>query len=248
MIESLILAATGLIAGIIDSIAGGGGLITLPMMTKILGPGAHAVGTNKIVGTIAALVAFAVYWRHQKLDLKRAAVFLTGIGVGSFLGATVSPHIPKEFFRFLMLLMMPLMLVVIWKKSLWLHEATGRQPRHWAWVLVTALGVGFYDGFFGPGGGTFMLLGLLFVCRFKLIEALLLSKLANTISAGTSLVTYSVGGYVHWQYGIYMGSGIAVGAFLGSRLASKKAERIVRPMLTFVVILLMITLLMDHKA
>jgi hypothetical protein len=106
-------------------------------------------------------------------------------------------------------------------------------------LFVTGAVVGFYDGFFGPGGGTFMLLGLLWAAKLSLFEALLLSKLANTISAGVSLVSYSYQGFVHPREGIWMALGMILGGFMGARFASKQAEKVVRPVLTGVVILLL---------
>ena len=106
--------------------------------------------------------------------------------------------------------------------------------------MIAGIAVGFYDGFFGPGGGTFMLLGLLWGVRLPLLEALLLSKLANTVSAGVSLVSYGIQGYVHPRYGIVMAIGMTVGGFMGAQLASKRAEKVVRPVLALVVVLLLV--------
>jgi len=85
-----VLFITGLAAGIIDAIAGGGGLITLPVWSLYLGPGAHAIGTNKIVGTLASLTALIVYLKHGKISWKKGGVFLASIAIGSFIGSETS--------------------------------------------------------------------------------------------------------------------------------------------------------------
>lgn len=234
---------TGFIAGCIDSIAGGGGLITLPVLSSVLEPGAHAIGTNKIVGTSGALIAFLVYLRKHPLNLKKGFAFLVAIGVGSFIGSLCSPLLPKIYFRYLLIGACPLVLWFLWNKQMFLHEAQ-EHGKHLTGkalgvLIATGTAVGFYDGFFGPGGGTFMLLGLLWAAKLPLFEALLLSKLANTVSAGVSLVSYGVQGYVHPKQGLMMAAGMIAGGFLGARFASHRAEKIVRPVLAGVVILLL---------
>ncbi len=243
MFQELLLTITGFIAGCIDSIAGGGGLITLPVLTSVLEPGAHAIGTNKIVGTSGALIAFFVYLRKHPLHLKKGFAFLVAIGLGSFLGSLCTPLIPKIYFRYILIGACPLVLWFLWNKKIFLQEAQEHGKRLTRKALgilfITGCAVGFYDGFFGPGGGTFMLLGLLWAAKLPLFEALLLSKLANAVSAGVALVSYGVQGYVHPREGILMASGMIVGSFLGARFATHRAERIVRPVLAGVVILLL---------
>jgi len=90
-----------------------------------------------------------------------------------------------------------------------------------------------------------MLISLLFLTDLSLIQSLALSKLANTISASTALITYSINGYVHFREGLYMGLGITIGAFIGATLASKKAQNIVRPVLIFITTVLFIRLLKE---
>jgi len=243
--EWMILLVSGFVAGSIDAIAGGGGLITLPILSYFLGAGAHAIGTNKIVGVTGALMAFLVYRRHHPLHLKRGIVFIVFIGVGSFIGSHVTPLIPRDFFRWFLIGVSPILLLLIWNKKLWMHELHA-VPRGNIWLAVTGTAVGFYDGFFGPGGGTFMLLGLLWVVRMQLLPALLLSKLANTVSAGVALGSFAFGGYVHWVDGCVMGCGMLFGAWLGAKYATKKAEKIVRPVMTLVVLLLVLSLLRVH--
>ncbi len=247
--NDFLLGLAGLIAGSIDSIAGGGGLITLPVLAWAIEPGAHAIGTNKIVGTSGALIAFLVYLRKHPLNLKKGAVFLTAIGLGSFLGSLFSPLVPKIYFRYLLISVCPIVLWMIFNKKVFLQEAKDHgshiSKKAMGILFSTGLGVGFYDGFFGPGGGTFMLLGLLWAAKLSLFEALLLSKLANTISAGVSLVSYGVQGYVHPSEGLVMAAGMVVGGFLGARFASNRAEKVVRPVLAGVVTLLLLVQLKE---
>lgn len=239
LLTRLVLLFGGLIAGLIDSIAGGGGLIALPILSEFLEPGANAIGTNKIVGTAGALIAFIVYVRKQPFNLKKGFVFIASIGVGSLLGSLCNPFVPQMYFRYFLIAACPLILWVLWNKQLFIQEVKDHLPRALPSLIGAGLLAGFYDGFFGPGGGTFMLLGLLWAVRLPLFEALMLSKLANTVSAGVSLGSYAVQGYVHPRYGIIMAIGITVGGYLGARLASSRAEKIVRPVLALVVFLLL---------
>ena len=236
----LILAVTGVLAGFVDSIAGGGGLITLPVLASILGPGANAIGTNKIVALPVAAVAFWVYLKKQKLRFKKGFAFVLSLGLGSFLGSLAAPHFPKIYFQYFLILTCPVILWFLWNKKIFLQECLEHPSRgHYA-LIFSGLGVGFYDGFFGPGGGTFMLLALLWGARLPLFEALLLSKLSNTVSAGVALSSYAAQGYVHYSEGLVMAAGGLVGGYCGSRLASARAEKLVRPFLVLVVSLLLL--------
>ena len=243
--NDLFLVFAGFVAGIIDSIAGGGGLITLPSLSTILEPGPHAIGTNKIVGTAGALMAFLVYLRKHPLHLKKGLSFIVAVGVGSVLGSLCSPLVPRIYFRYFLIAACPLILLVLWNKQGLMKEVRDQAKASWGALVSTGVAVGFYDGFFGPGGGTFMLIGLLAGARMSLFEALLLSKLANTLSAAVSLTSYGIQGFVHARFGLIMAIGMTAGSFMGARLASKKAEQVVRPVLVFVVLLLMAVQIRD---
>jgi uncharacterized membrane protein YfcA len=157
--------------------------------------------------------------------------------------------VPKIYFRYLLIGICPLVLWFLMNKNAFLQEAKEHGSHQSRKALGLLLGTGFfvgmYDGFFGPGGGTFMLLGLLWAARLQLFEALLLSKLANAISAGVALVSYGVQGYVHPREGMIMAGGMIVGGFLGARFASQRAEKVVRPVLAGVVILLLLVQLKE---
>ncbi len=248
------LILTGAVAGFIDSIAGGGGLITLPVLTMIFGSGAHAIGTNKIVGTVGAAIALAVYAQKGQLKWREGLYFVFWIGVGSYFGSRLTPLLPMTIFRWLLVIICPIILWVVWNKDRWIlfenrpmplknkkKFFSDLQPN----FVLAGLLCGAYDGAFGPGGGTFMFLALLYVVKLPLFAALAVSKLANTCSASVALATYASGGFVHWKVGSLVALGMAGGAFAGSRLASKKASTVVRPMLVIAVTLLMTKLLWD---
>ncbi len=239
MQSELLLIFAGLVAGSIDSIAGGGGLITLPVLSGLIEAGPHAIGTNKIVGFTGALIAFLVYLRQQPLHLKKGFSFIASVGVGAVLGSLASPLLPKLYFRYLLIAACPLVLWVVWNRQMFVREIKDHGKRGLGVLVGVGTAVGFYDGFFGPGGGTFMLLGLLWGVKLPLFEALMLSKLANSLSAGASLVSFGVQGYVHARAGIIMAIGMMAGSYLGARLASKRAERVVRPVLVLVVLILL---------
>lgn len=244
----ILLLVTGLVAGFIDAIAGGGGLLTLPVLTLVLGPGPHAIGTNKIVGTVGACVALLMYARRTSVPWKRSIQFSSWILLGSFAGSFASPFLPREAFRWLLIGICPVILILLWRKEVWIERGTASSPltQHAA-VRVAASGFlcGFYDGAFGPGGGTFMFLALLFVAKFPLFAALAASKLANTVSAGTALVGYSVQGYVHPREGITTAIGMGTGALLGAGVALRGAERVVRPFLALICLLLLVKIARD---
>lgn len=245
------LITAGLIAGFIDSIAGGGGLITLPSLAWILGPGILAIGTNKIVGSVAALVALLVYASRGHFNLSKSLAFAVWVGIGSFAGSRVAPFIPAAWFPYFLAASCPLILWTVWKKDLWvareeqhLQNLTGSNDRA---IILSGLACGLYDGAWGPGGGTFMFLALFFYAKLPLLIAIAASKLANTTSATASLVSYAAQGQVHPLEGLVMTSGVMVGSFFGARHASARATKIVRPALVAVSALLILKLCLDLR-
>lgn len=239
------LFLAGLVTGLIDSIAGGGGLISLPSLGLVLGLGPHAIGTNKIVGTAAALVAWIVYARRGHFQFGKSFVFATAIGCGAWMGSRCSPLVPQSWFKIFLMVSCPLLLWVVWRKDLWVENAIETKRPAWVaplLVVISGLSVGFYDGIWGPGGGTFMFLSLLFFVKMPLLPALAASKFANTISAGTSLISYAQQGYVHPLEGLIMATSVIIGAYLGATLATQQASRLVRPVLALVAVLLALKL------
>ena len=245
MTVALLLA--GLVAGFIDAIAGGGGLITVPVFTLLLGPGPAAIGTNKIGGTLAAFVALLVYARKGHFDWRKSVLFAVWVALGSWLGSTLNPYVPPAYFKWFLLATCPLILAVVWKKDFWVASAEpplAEAPTFWKLgIALSGFGCGIYDGIWGPGGGTFMFLSLFFAAKLPLLTAIAAAKLANTGSALTSLTNYAFHGYVHWKEGFTLAAGIIVGGYFGASHNTQVAGKLVRPLLVVVVTLLLLKMM-----
>jgi uncharacterized membrane protein YfcA len=241
--DNYLLALMGFLTGLIDSVVGGGGLISLPTLSLAIAPGAPAIASNKIVVTVGAVIALTVYARKVHILWKPGLAFCLVCTIGSFFGSSLAPHVSNTFFRYLMLFMCPVIIWIVWNKDTFFKERENYIKPHTGIFLTSALFSGFYDGFFGPGGGTFMFLSLFLGTGLPMLTAIAISKLANTLSAGTALVTYASHGLVHWREGLVMAFGMAFGSYIGASYASKAAAKIVRPMLIFIVMLLMIKLI-----
>jgi uncharacterized membrane protein YfcA len=235
------------IAGFVDSIVGGGGLITLPVFTILVGPGAPAVGTNKIIATVAALTALLVYAKNGHLRFKLATSFFVSVAIGTFIGSKIALILPIEIFKYLVILICPIFLYIILNKKHFIneHPEPTHTSQHFYKLIISGLLCGMYDGSLGPGGGTLMLLSLVIWARLPLMIAIASSKFANVISATTALTSFSLSGKVNWPIGLNLAAYAFVGALIGSSLANRKAEKIARPLLVLVVIGLMIKLLFD---
>lgn len=240
--ENILLIFVGILTGLIDSVVGGGGLISLPTLSIVLSPGVESVATNKILGAVGASISLSVYARKGHLVWKEAIHFCLVCALGSYMGSTLAFYVDKEFFRYFLIVMCPIILWMILKKDQLFNQENVKPKGLWT-LLACALLSGFYDGFFGPGGGTFMFMSLYVFAGYPLLTAIAISKLANTFSATTALVNFSFSNVINWKVGLTMAIGIAIGAFVGANFALNKAAQLVRPLLIFVVTALLVSLI-----
>lgn len=236
-----LLVLGGFIGGLLDSIVGGGGLITVPVFLMILGPNAMAIGTNKVAAVAAQLSALAVYAKNSQVDFSKAWVFLGVTSLGAIGGALLAPYLPASFFKWFLLVVTPVVLILVFTKKLWTTSEHQRKfPRL---SLAGTFFAGLYDGVAGPGGGTLMFLALFFLGGLPTLVAMGTGKLANFGSATMSLATYSWSGNVDWKLGAVMAVPIAFGAWLGAYYGSRhreeeKARKLARTALVAVSVLL----------
>lgn len=241
-----LLSTVALAAGFIDALAGGGGLLTLPALLACGVPPIAALATNKLQSTLGTGGAFFAFWRKGHIDFKRFA--LTGVGalIGAFTGGVAVQFIDPSFLN----AMVPLMLIGIGFYFL-LAPKMSDADRH-AMLGPRGLGliafiIGFYDGFFGPGTGSFFTTALVMLGGLGLVRAIAHTKFLNFLTNIAALFAMISGGHVLWLLGGCMACGNILGNQLGAHTAMRFSGRGVRPLLVIMSFLLTIKLLSDPQ-
>lgn len=237
--EWLLVAAASLLAGFVDSIVGGGGLILVPVLFAAFpaAPAATLLGTNKsagIWGTAAAAVQFArrvdLPWRA----LMPAAALAFG---GSFAGAWAVTLVPVDFLRKLLpLILLGLLLYTVARKEMGLHHAPRLQGRREA-AAAGAIGllVGLYDGFFGPGAGSFFIFLFVRWLGYDFLHASASAKLLNVTTNLGALLLFGLKGHIWWHYAAVMAVANVAGSLIGARVALRHGAGFVRGVFILVV-------------
>jgi uncharacterized protein len=236
----LFLAISGFVTGLIDSIAGGGGLISVPAYMLVLGTGVEAVATNKISALASTLTALYIYQRNGFVQIKLNKYFLLLVFTGAICGAGLSRYMPPAFYKYMMVLLIPFVLFVLFQKKLWTENQPTKKPQ---WILcILGFSCGVYDGIAGPGGGTLMFLSLFVFGGLPLHLSIGTAKLANVFSASSSLVTYVALGKVDWLAAVPATTTIMIGAYIGAKYATKNAVFYARLALVIVSVLMLLKL------
>lgn len=241
----LLLFLAAFIAGFIDSIAGGGGLITLPAMLIAGIPPLQTLGTNKLQSMFGAGSATIAYARKGHVDLRSQLPMAALAGLGGALGAILATIVPGDVLRALM----PFLLVAIaayfaLKPNLSDVDRHQRMTPFLFGVTFVPL-IGFYDGVFGPGTGSFFMLAFVSLAGFGMLKATAHTKLLNLSSNVGAFLVFLVNGVVLWKVGLLMGLGQFLGAQAGSRLAMRNGARLIKPLLIVTCLALAVKLLMD---
>ena len=240
-----VLFATGWAAGFVDSIAGGGGLITLPVLLSVGLKPQEALGTNKLQSTFGSGSAAANYAAAKTVSLRECTRGFLFTLLGAALGTVAVQHLNPSFLRrAIPVLLILVALYVILKPQLGIEDLRPRMPRFW-FDLLFGLGLGFYDGFFGPGTGMFWAMACMLGLGFNLTRATGYTKVMNFASNLSSLVLFLVGGKVYFVLGLTMGLGELLGARTGSRMVVLRGTRFIRPVFLAMVIALTIKLFYD---
>jgi uncharacterized membrane protein YfcA len=243
------LCGFAFLAGFIDSVAGGGGLIQVPALF-ILMPGTEAatlLGTNKcasIWGTAAATIQYSrqvpMIWRSV---LPTCAAAL----VCGFLGARAVAHVPSDFMRPAVLaLLVAVLIYTLWKKDFGHLHAPRLSHREQVWVgLATGAALGFYDGFFGPGTGSFLIFAFIGLFGFSFLAASASAKVVNVITNLAALVYFVASDHVLYRVAAPMAVCNVAGSLVGSHLAIRKGSAFVRVIFIVVVSALILRFAVD---
>jgi uncharacterized membrane protein YfcA len=241
----LLLFAAAFFAGFVDSIAGGGGLITVPAMLIAGIPPLQTLGTNKVQSIFGAGSATLAYARKGHVQLReQLPMALMAVGGGA-LGAALATIMPSQVLGIVMpFLLIAIALYFAFKPNLGDVEKHRRMSAL-AFGLTLVPLIGFYDGAFGPGTGSFLMLGFVSLAGFGLLKATAHTKLLNFGSNLGALIVFMVYGVILWKVGLTMGVGQFFGAQAGSRLAMRNGAKIIKPLLVVVCIAFAIKLIAD---
>ena len=244
--EIIILCALVFLGGFIDSIAGGGGLITLPAYVLTGIPMHMALASNKFSSMFGTSFSAFNFLRSGKVYLKAVPVSVIFALGGSSLGAYVALLTGDEILRYILMVMIPVVAVVILAKKNFGKENridTLKTSTILIGASASALTIGFYDGFFGPGTGTFLILIFTAFLRFDLVTANGNTKVINLSSNIGSLITFLINGQVLFALAVPAAVFGILGNFIGSTLAIKIGAKIIKPILIGVLALLLINLI-----
>lgn len=238
-----VLFLTGTIAGLIDAIAGGGGLITLPVLLSLGFPPHMALGTNKFQSSFGSFTASYYYVRKGGVSLKDAFAGIVFTFIGAALGTWSVQQVNSDVLKNII----PFLLVAIIIYS-FLTPKLGeidKHPRMKAntFYLIFGLLLGFYDGFFGPGTGSFWAIAFVVMLGFNLTKATGYTKVMNFTSNIVSFVIFIAGGFVFFGAGLAMAAGQILGSQIGAGLVIKRGSKFIRPIFVTMVILTTLKLL-----
>ena len=239
------LFLVGFGAGFVDSIAGGGGIITLPALLASGIPPHFALGTNKLQSSFGSFTATVNYAKRGLYEPKKVleGVFFT------FVGAALGSYVVKFFSagfltNFIIFMLIVLFIFTLFNKNLGL-KTKARRMKPFLFYTLFGLVIGFYDGFFGPGTGSFWTIALVLFLGLDLKAATAQTKIFNFTSNIVSLIVFILSGVVLLKVGIIMGAGQILGAYSGSTLVAKKEVIFVRYIFLIVVAATIVKLVYD---
>ncbi len=249
LLSGLFLVLASFFAGFVDSIAGGGGLVQLPALLVSL-PRSETVtilGTNKLASVFGTTTAAALYRRQIKPDIKFLAAMAVPAFIGSAAGASLASHIPTKSMRPIVLVLLICVAIYTWLKP---ELGTIELLRHRS-IRRTQIGIGsgliigFYDGIFGPGTGSFLMLILVASLGYAFISASAIAKVVNVSTNIAAIIVFGLHGAVIWQLGLILGAANVTGAVIGSRLAIRGGSALVRKVFLIVTVALIIKVGID---
>ena len=225
-----ILFVVALVAGFIDAIAGGGGLITIPALLMAGLPPAMALGTNKLQACGGSFSASIYFLRQKAVNLKEVWLLILMTFLGAVLGTILIQLVDSSLIkRAIPFLVLAIGLYFLLTPSLG-EEDRQKRVSYAVFAFTAGFGIGFYDGFFGPGTGSMFSLAFVTLLGFNLAKATAHAKVLNFTSNIASLIFFLIGGKVIWSVGLVMMVGQFIGGNLGAKMVLTKGKTLIRPM------------------
>ena len=238
----IILFVVAFFASLIDSIAGGGGLLTTPSMLLVGMPPLNVLATNKFQSCFGTFTSTFNYYKNGLLVEKKKGLYFTLSFIGSSVGTLLVSRISNETLESVI----PVLLIAAAIFFITNKGPSGVNKNEKLLILFNLIifAIGFYDGFFGPGTGSFFVLAFIIVKGVNIMESTAITKLLNLSSNFAAFLIFAFQGYVIWYLGLVMAVAQIAGAYTGSKFAIKNGEKVVRPVLVVVSILLSLRILL----
>ena len=239
---AIFLAIASGFAGFVDAMAGGGGLIQLPALIVGL-PNKELpliLGTNKVPSIFGTAAAARNYFKNIKPDIPLTISMMGPAFIGSMGGASLAAAVPKDFFKPFIVFLLVAVAIYTWvKPELGMNENLKyTYKKRLAIVALIGLLIGFYDGIFGPGTGTFLVFFLVSGIGYAFLKASGTAKLVNISTNAGAILSFQLTGHIWWQLGLLLAFANVTGAIFGSRLAIKGGSPLVRKVFLAVTFLL----------
>ena len=231
--------AAGFACGFINTLAGSGSLITLPLLIFLGLPAPVANGTNRVAIVIQNIVAVTSFRAQKVLDVKPAVRYAVPAVFGAIIGARIAVGVDAvQMERIIGILMLAMLPFVFWKPKTWLENKVGdATERSLVSVVIIFFLIGAYGGFIQAGVGIFLLMGIVFAGQVDLVRGNAIKVFIVLCFTVFALAVFLINGYVDWRIGLTLAAGNAAGAMVASRLAVKRGEAFVRWVLLLAILM-----------
>lgn len=229
-------------AGFVDAVAGGGGLISLPAYIFAGVPIHVAYGTNKFANCIGTFAACIKFFKSGNIRIKPAVLSVAGALIGSWFGVQLVLILDEKYLKYCLMLILPVVAVfLLFNRNFGCSNESKKLSCKKLYILSFIIGliIGAYDGFFGPGAGTFLVLSFTSILGFDLITASGNAKVVNAASNLSALIAYILNGKILFTIGIPAAVCAVLGNYIGAHMAIKSGARIIRPIIFVVVAMLL---------
>ena len=247
IVKFLILAVFCFIAAVVDAISGGGGLISLPAYFAVGFPTHVALGTNKVSSTLSTIASSFKFWKSKKVNVGIVSKLFIFSFIGAILGSLTTISIEPKYFKPISFVTLILVFLYTLKnKNIGeVNYYKGTTPKTLLIGKIMAFSLGFYDGFLGPGTGSFLIFCLIKIFKLDFSSASGNTKILNLSSNFASLVVFAFLGKLNWVYGLSIAVVMTFGAIIGSRLAILKGNKFIKPV--FLVVTSILILKMSYE-
>ena len=246
LMQFLIVCPLVFLAGLIDSIAGGGGLISLPAFLIAGVPPHMALGTNKMSSVLGTSMATWRFAKNGYIQLKKVIWFIVAALIGSTIGANLTLHVSERIVEYMMIGVLPVVAFYVLRNKKMGDETLAHtipEKKSFLIALAAAFFIGLYDGFYGPGTGTFLILILTGAARYTMKEAAGTTKAINLSSNVAAIITFIINGKVIYPLGLAAGLCSILGNYIGSGMVMTNGQKIVRPLVLVVLTILFVKII-----